>query len=277
MQLSEEQKLERRIVSRFRKAISDYQLICDGDSVLVALSGGKDSLCLLELLARQSHVYRPKFRLEAVHVRMDNIHYETDTSYLERFCKRLDVKLHVLTTRFETENRGNSNETGNVSANEPASGDGLYASKAALRKQKTPCFLCSWYRRKAIFNLAQTEGFNKIALGHHQDDILHTTLMNLFFQGRFEGMPVALTMKKMALTIIRPLCLEFESDLKAFACQHHYERQLKTCPYEHNTHRSEIAQLYQQVEQMNGEARYSIWHALAKAGKLTEVEEPKEY
>ncbi|MBP3756862.1 MAG: adenine nucleotide alpha hydrolase family protein [Prevotella sp.] len=277
MQLSEELKLERRVVSRFHKAISDYQLICDGDSVLVALSGGKDSLCLLELLARQSHVYRPKFRLEAVHVRMDNIHYETDTSYLERFCKRLDVKLHVLTTRFETESRGNSNETENVSANEPASGDGQYASKAALRKQKTPCFLCSWYRRKAIFNLAQTEGFNKIALGHHQDDILHTTLMNLFFQGRFEGMPVALTMKKMALTIIRPLCLELESDLKAFARLNHYEQQLKTCPYEHDTHRSEIAKLYQQVERMNCEARYSIWHALAKASKLTEVEEPKEY
>ena len=102
MQLGEEQKLERRIVSRFRKAISDYQLVADGDRVLVALSGGKDSLCLLELLARQARVYRPKFHVEAVHVRMQNIHYESDTSYLEYVCQQHGVKLHVLSTRFDT-------------------------------------------------------------------------------------------------------------------------------------------------------------------------------
>ena len=270
MQINEEQRLERRIVSRFRKAISDYQLVTDGDHVLVALSGGKDSLCLLELLARQAHIYRPRFRVEAVHVRMDNIHYETDTSYLERFCKSFDVKLHVLTTRFET-NSQNDNKT-----SLPSSG-AEFTSAAAQRKQKTPCFLCSWYRRKAIFNLAQAEGFNKIALGHHQDDILHTALMNLCFQGRFEGMPVFMKMKKMPLAIIRPLCLEHECDIKDFARMREYEQQIKTCPYEHETHRSEIARLYAQVEEMNGEARYSIWHALAEAGKLTDYGNTTEY
>ena len=262
MQLGEEQKLERRIVSRFRKAISDYQLVADGDRVLVALSGGKDSLCLLELLARQARVYRPKFHVEAVHVRMQNIHYESDTSYLEHFCQQHGVKLHVLSTRFET---------GLQAANaEEASAGKQPSSAESLRKQKTPCFLCSWYRRKAIFNLAQAENFNKIALGHHQDDILHTTLMNLCFQGRFDGMPVSMPMSRMPLTIIRPLCLEHESDLKAFALLRRYEQQLKSCPYEHETHRAEIAGLYQQIEEMNPEARYSIWHALHTAGKLVE-------
>ena len=203
-----------------------------------------------------------QFHVEAVHVRMQNIHYESDTSYLEHFCQQHGVKLHVLSTRFET---------GLQAANaEEASAGKQPSSAETLRKQKTPCFLCSWYRRKAIFNLAQAENFNKIALGHHQDDILHTTLMNLCFQGRFDGMPVSMPMRRMPLTIIRPLCLEHESDLKAFALLRHYEQQLKSCPYEHETHRAEIAGLYQQIEEMNPEVRYSIWHALQTAGKLVE-------
>lgn len=253
MQLNEQTKLERRIVSRFRKALSNYQLIADNDSVLVALSGGKDSLCLLELMARQAHVYRPKFRIEAVHVRMENIHYESDTSYLEQFCHQHDVKLHVINTRFTTADTTPLNDSPDI-----------------RRKQKTPCFLCSWYRRKAIFNLAQSEGFNKIALGHHQDDILHTTLMNLCFQGRFDGMPVSLKMKRMPLTLIRPLCLEHEADIKALADIRQYHSQLKTCPYDQDTNRKDIAQLFQQMEQANPEVRHSMWHALEAANKLVE-------
>ena len=266
MQISEEDRLERRIVSRFRKAISYFHLVDDGDRVLVALSGGKDSLCLLDLLARQSQVYRPKFYIEAVHVRMENIQYESDTTYLEDFCHQRGVKLHILTTRFETDghsiNNGGQTESTLQADYRP--------STKLIRKQKTPCFLCSWYRRKKILNLAQAEGFNKIALGHHQDDIIHTTLMNLFFQGRFEGMPANLHMNKMPLTIIRPLCLEHECDLRAFANLHRYQKQHKNCPHEHNTHRADIAHFYQQVEHMNAEARNSIWHALQIAGKLIE-------
>ena len=152
------------------RALREYRLIEDGEHVLVALSGGKDSLCLLQLLAERRHIYPPRFQLSAVHVRMENIAYETDTSYLEDFCRRLDVPLHILTTRFDVD-------------------------ETPTRKQKTPCFLCSWNRRKQIFNLAQELGCQKIALGHHQDDILHTALMNLTFQGRFDSMPAAIIWK----------------------------------------------------------------------------------
>lgn len=237
-----DKQLERRVVSRFQKALSQYSLLDDGDKVLVGLSGGKDSLCLLELLAKRSKIERPDFTVEAVHVRMENVKYETDTSYLQKFADSLGVPLHIITTKFEI--------------------------KEDCRKPV--CFLCSWHRRKQLFNLAQELGCNKIALGHHSDDIIHTALMNLFFQGHFSTMPVKLKMRKMALTIIRPLCLEHEEDIKLFAEFRHYEKQLKLCPYETKSHRSDMRHILDEVKAMNPEARYSIWNALESDGKLTE-------
>jgi tRNA(Ile)-lysidine synthase TilS/MesJ len=175
---------------------------------------------------------------------MANIHYETDTSYLQQFCDNLGVKLHVLTTRFEVT-------------------DGS-------RKGKTPCFLCSWNRRKQMFNLAQELGCNKIALGHHQDDLLHTALMNLTFQGRFDTMPALLKMRKMPLSIIRPLCMIEEKDIKLYAELQGYQKQQKLCPYETFSHRADIKHIYDAIEQMNPEARYSMWNALNADNKLIE-------
>lgn len=239
---SDEQRLEHKIISRFQKALTQYHLIDDGDKILIALSGGKDSLCLLELLGKRMKIRKPSFTVEAVHIRMENIQYESDTSYLEQFASNAGVPLHIVTTKFE--------ETGS--------------------SRKPACFLCSWHRRKQIFNLAQELGCNKIALGHHMDDILHTALMNQFFQGHFSTMPARLKMKKMPLTIIRPLCLEIEADIKQFAEQRGYEKQLKLCPYEKASHRAEMKELFEQVEQSNPDARYSMWNAIESAGLLTE-------
>ena len=232
-------ELQERIWRRFQKALVDYHLTEDGDKILVGLSGGKDSLCLLELLARRARIHRPAIKVYALHVRMENISYETDTSFLEQFCRNQGVPLRIVTTRFDA----------------PAAG----------QKEKPACFLCSWMRRKQLFNIAQEMGCNKIALGHHQDDLIHTALMNLFYQGHFSSMPPLLPMRKMPLSIIRPLCLEQESDIVAYARLQHYPHQLKTCPYEHDTQRNAMQQLFAQVETQNSEARYSVWNALRKA------------
>ena len=238
--------LKTRLKKQFAKALVNYQLIADGDHVLIALSGGKDSLLLTELLGWQSTIHRPQFKVAAVHVRMENIPYETDVDYLNHFCSSNNVKLHIINTRFDT------------------------TKPETPQRNKPECFLCAWQRRKKIFNLAQELGCNKIALGHHMDDIIHTTLMNEIFEGRFATMPVKLTMKKMPLTIIRPLALCHENDIKAYAAQQEYRQLKKLCPYEKETQRANIASLFKQMETINPEARYSIWHALDNANKLVE-------
>ncbi len=239
---TEEDILLRRISRRFQKALTDYHLIQDADRILVGLSGGKDSLCLLEMLARRRRILKPSFDVEAVHVRMDNIRYETDLSYLEQFTADLGIRLHIVNTGFEYDES----------------------------KGKPRCFLCSWQRRKQMFNLAQELGFNKIALGHHQDDIIHTAMMNIFFQGHFSTMPASLTMKKMPITIIRPLCLVAEKDIRLLADLHHYQKLIKICPYETDSHRADMADMFAKIEMMNPEARYSVWNALESEGKLME-------
>lgn len=239
---TEEDILLRRISRRFQKALTDYHLIQDADRILVGLSGGKDSLCLLEMLARRRRILKPSFDVEAVHVRMDNIRYETDLSYLEQFTADLGIRLHIVNTGFEYDES----------------------------KGKPRCFLCSWQRRKQMFNLAQELGFNKIALGHHQDDIIHTAMMNIFFQGHFSTMPASLTMKKMPITIIRPLCLVAEKDIRLLADLHHYQKLIKICPYETDSYRADMADMFAKIEMMNPEARYSVWNALESEGKLME-------
>ena len=248
---NESRRLEHRLKERFVKAMATYHLIEDDDRILVGLSGGKDSLLLTELLANRAKIDHPRFSVEALHVRMENIQYETDTSYLQQFCDEQGVKLHLRTTRFEI-------------------GEETIKDARDARRQKQPCFLCSWMRRKEMFNLAQELGCNKIALGHHQDDMLHTALMNLTFQGRFDTMPARLKMHKMPLTMIRPLCLIEEADIKAYAEMKGYQKQKKICPYETNSHRTDIKRLYDEIELINPEARYSIWRALNAENKLIE-------
>ena len=248
--------LEERLWKTFNKALGQYQLIDEDDKILVGLSGGKDSLLLLEFLARRSKVHVPHFTVEALHVRMDNIHYETDTTYLQSFCDRLGVPLHVITA--------------SIASSSSLAGEVTTPDASPSSKQKPACFLCSWQRRKQLFNLAQELGCTKIALGHHQDDLIHTALMNLTFQGQFSTMPAKLKMKKMPLTIIRPLCLCQEADIRQYAEQQGYEKQLKLCPYEKDTNRTTAEALFLQMEQMNKEARYSLWHALESADKLIE-------
>ena len=259
----ESRRLEKRLNERFVKAMATYHLIEDDDHILVGLSGGKDSLLLLELLAKRAKIEHPRFKVEALHVRMENIHYETDTSYLQQFCDNLGVRLHVRTTSFETIENGKL-----IIENGKSSMFNLQSS--IRRKQKQPCFLCSWNRRKQLFNLAQELGCNKIALGHHQDDLIHTALMNLTFQGRFGTMPARLKMRKMPLAIIRPLCMIEEQDIKAYAELQGYQKQQKLCPYETGSHRTDIKRLYDAIEQMNPEARYSIWRALESDNRLIE-------
>ena len=173
---TEEQQLEHRLQKLFEQALKRYSLIEDGDRILVGLSGGKDSMALLEFLSRRSRIFRPRFSVEAVYVRMTNIPYQNDEAFLSDFASEHDTPLHIVETSFSDT-------------------DG----------SRSPCFLCSWNRRKMLFSTAQQLGCNKIALGHHRDDLMQTALMNLTYEGRFSTMPPRMAMDKFPVEIIRPL------------------------------------------------------------------------
>lgn len=230
-----EEKLMRRIQKCFNKGVVQYGLIEDGDKILVGLSGGKDSLALLELLALRSRIYKPKFSVVAAHVVMKNISYESDMDYLRSYAESLGVPFICYETSFDP-----STDT-----------------------RKSPCFLCSWNRRKALFTVAKEQGCNKIALGHHMDDILDTLLMNMTFQGAFSTMPPKLVMRKFDMTIIRPMCLVHEADLLQMAAYRGYKKQIKNCPYEKDSNRSSIKEVFHTLEKLNPEARYSLWGSMS--------------
>ena len=222
------------LAKRFNKGCTDYHLLQDGDRILIALSGGKDSLMLLRLLAARSRIYRPKIQVEAAHVIMDNIPYETDRSYLQQFCDEAGVRLHILHSSFDE----------------------------STDKRKTRCFLCAWNRRKTLFSFAVSQGFNKVALGHHMDDILTTFLMNITYEGNRQTMQPSLALQHYPITIIRPLCLVSEADIQAEATQLGFLRQKTPCPYEQATRRTSMNEVLHQLESLNPEARYSLWHAI---------------
>src|SRR3989338_3842225 len=147
------------ISSKIGKAIKDYNLIEDGDKIMVAVSGGKDSLTLLKFLMERKRWAPVEFDIIAAHI---------ETDFRCAGC----VHRRLLGGIFR----------------------GMGAKyvfkkiKVLGRDKRTSCFWCSWNRRKALFEMAQAKGCNKVAFGHHKDDIIETTLLNLFFQGEFSTM-----------------------------------------------------------------------------------------
>ena len=234
-QFTKEEKTVRRIEKRFSKGLVEYGLIEDGDKILIGLSGGKDSLALVELLARRARIFKPRFAVVAVHVVMKNIPYQSDLTYLRDYVESWGIPFVLYETEFD----------------------------ASTDTRKSPCFLCSWNRRKALFTVAKEQGCNKIALGHHMDDILETLLMNITYQGAFGSMPPRLVMKKFDMTIIRPMCLVHESDLAELAAIRNYRKQVKNCPYESQSSRSVMKGILHRLEEMNPEARYSLWGSMS--------------
>ena len=244
------------LTKKFHKACAGYSLLEDGDRILVALSGGKDSLMLTKLMGEQQKIYKPRIEVEAVHVIMDNIPYETDRTYIEKFCEEVGVRLTILHSSY-TRNGAEA-----PTKRETSFRYETQSEIATKTKQKTPCFLCSWNRRKAIFSFAKERGFNKVALGHHQDDILTTLLMNMIYEGSMQTMPPRLKMEHYPIEIIRPLCLVPEKLIAEQAHELGFEKQKMPCPYDKETKRKAINDLFHQLEELNPEARYSLWSAM---------------
>ena len=264
---TEQEELLARLTRRFHKACAEYGLIADGDHILIGLSGGKDSLALVELLGRRAKIYKPRFSVSAIHVRVKERDYRSDIGYLESFCKEAGVPFLVRDTEIGglVESRKSKVESPLVESQKSKVESPLVESqksKVESESKTNPCFLCSWYRRKVLFNTAQELGCNKIAFGHHRDDLLETMLMNLIYQGTFATMPPKLQLEKMPLQIIRPLCLIDEADLIRYAALRQYERQPKLCPFEHVSARERVNGLLEQIRALNPEAADTMYAAM---------------
>lgn len=224
----------KRIAQTANKAMKDYSMLEDNDRILIGLSGGKDSLALVEVLAARQRIYKPKIEVVACHVSVDNVPYKSRIEYLEEFCRERGVTfIHARTSFSADEKEG-----------------------------RAPCFLCSWNRRKTLFKVAEEQRCNKIAFGHHKDDIVETFLMNQIFQGATATMPPLLKMNKIDVSIIRPLALVREADLLLLAEYHNYEKQTKNCPYEKVSNRPKVRQILNLMEELNPNAVGSLWGAM---------------
>ncbi len=181
-----------QMLSFLRKGISKYQLIRDGDKIAVGVSGGKDSVVLLKLLAEYKKFAPEKFDLVAITVDLDFTDAPADFTPIKELCESLNVPYYVEKT-----------EIGKIVFD--------------VRQETNPCALCSKMRKGALNTLAKKLGCNKVALGHHADDLTDTLMLSLLYEGRLSTFAPKSYLDKIDLTLIRPMVMIKEMNVIAYS------------------------------------------------------------
>jgi tRNA 2-thiocytidine biosynthesis protein TtcA len=225
----------RSINRRVGQAIGRYEMIAGGDRILVGLSGGKDSLTLMWTLSERLQRAPVDYQLVALYI---------DPGFDGGFGEDLAAYCRKAGYRFRWERTDHGPR-----AHGP-------------ENRENPCFLCSWNRRKRIFEIADELGCNKVALGHHQDDIIETLFLNMCYAGEISTMKPVQPFFEGRLTIIRPLALTAESVIRQFARQQQFPRYTNPCPSSSGSKRKEIKNLLGRLYRSNRKVRGNIFRAI---------------
>lgn len=218
------------------KAIHHYGMIDDGDRILVALSGGKDSLTLLRVLSDRLTRIPIRYQLFPVHV--DPGFPDGFGSSLKQFCRASGHELRL-----------------------EKSDNGIVAHSQANREN--PCFLCSWLRRKRLFEIADELGCRKVALGHHKDDIIETLFLNMCYAGELSTMVPAQSFFGGRFTVIRPLAFVEEEMVQKFALEKRFPAFTNPCPSSGQTKRQDIKKMLNKMYRSNRKIKGNIFRAMS--------------
>jgi tRNA(Ile)-lysidine synthase TilS/MesJ len=227
-----------KILGYMRKAIDNYNMIEDGDKIAVALSGGKDSISMLMGFKNLQRFYPKKFDIIAVTI---NPGFEGfDVSLLQNLCDSLEVPLIV--------------EDGH-----------MQEIVFDIRNEKNPCSLCANIRRGMLNSIAIREGCNKIAVGHNEDDVLETFLMNLFYAGNINTFAPISYMDRSKITLIRPLIYAPEKYIRSFVKRNNIAVMPKACPMDGYSKREDMKNFLFNMQKDIPNVRANLYGAIKRA------------
>ena len=225
-----------KLMGLMRRCIDDYDMIQAGDRIAVGVSGGKDSLVLLQLLAGLRAYFNKPFHLEAITIDMG---LGMDYSGIEALCKRLDVPYTIVKTQI---------------------GPIIFDH----RKEKNPCSMCAKMRRGALNQALLDSGCNKLALGHHYDDAVETFVMNLLFEGRIGCFQPVTNLDRTGIIQIRPMLYIHEKTVDNFSRRMDLPVVENRCPVDKTTKRGEVKQLVFDLSQTYPDLKERIFGAMQR-------------
>jgi tRNA(Ile)-lysidine synthase TilS/MesJ len=235
-----------RTISRpFTKACQDFKLLSPGDRIMVGLSGGKDSLTLCHIFSLLRDAQTVPFEVLCTHIQFRNIPYRCDLVYLQQFCDERRLPLDIV----EDEIR-------------PAHISGTL---------RFTCVHCTRFRRAKLLEQSRLRQCNKLALGHHLDDIVATLLMNMSQHGKFAGMAVRIDLtvgeQGYPIQLIRPLCYIPEDDIRAFAAEQHYRPEKCRCDWCDEGVRGKTSETIEMLAAFDRNARLNLFKAQFRIGQ----------
>jgi len=233
-------KKEKTFITNTQKKISktvfEKNLISEGDRIVIGLSGGKDSLILLDTLASRRRALKFDFELAAVHINVSNVPYEVDLEFMQQLCDFYNVPFFKIDISVDF----------------------------TKDEKMSPCFICSWHRRTALFKFVNQNGYNKLAFGHHLDDAIETLLLNISFNAEISAMPFEVDMFNGKFKIIRPMLETEEKFLIEYARLKNFNREVKTCSYAKESKRDLIRELIANLEKVNKDVKKNIYRSMGK-------------